>query len=128
MLKFMMTPEEIQKTIEGMLAVQKELQESQFKLQENQANINQQIERNSQQIERNSQQIERNSQQIQENTQSINQLIQEIIHLTENSLRQDRRIEQLIGYSITGESDRLNLEERVMLLERRIKKLEENRF
>ena len=39
--------------------------------------------------------------------------------------RHDRRIEQLIGYSITGEGDRLDLLERFQGLERRVRKLEE---
>jgi hypothetical protein len=71
-----MTFEEIQKILEQMLAVQRELQETQ-------------------------------------------------IAMTERARQQDRRIERLIGYSITAESDRLDLEERLAALERRMKKLEE---
>jgi hypothetical protein len=40
-----MTPEEIQKTIEGMLAVQRELQNSQLKLQEESASQREDIAR-----------------------------------------------------------------------------------
>lgn len=47
-------------------------------------------------------------------------------NLNEISQRHERRIEQLIGYSITGEGDRLDIVERLMSLERRINRLEGN--
>lgn len=63
-----MTPEEIQKTIEGMLRVQKELQESQIKQSE------------------------------------------EIQQLLDQGRLQDKRIQQLIGYSISQAGDVLDVQ------------------
>jgi hypothetical protein len=99
-----MTPEEIQKTIEGMLAVQRELQEGQLKLQETQ------------------QQIQAEQQQLQEGQM---QMLDALSRLIEVSNRHERRLEQLIGYSITQESDHLTLTERVIALEQQVKKLQE---
>jgi hypothetical protein len=70
-----MTFEEIQRTIEQMLGIQRELQEGQLKLYEQQQ-------------------------------------------------RQTRILDQLIGYSISAESGRLDLEEKMTLLESRVKRLE----
>ncbi|NEO60473.1 MAG: hypothetical protein F6J98_08545 [Moorea sp. SIO4G2] len=42
----------------------------------------------------------------------------------ENQQRQERILEQLIGYSITQESDKLDLEERMNALEQRVRGLE----
>ena len=98
-----MTPEEIQKTLEQMLGVQREIQDSQLKLQDNLLRLEQSQSRL---------------------TEDISQLTENISELTESSRRQDRRIEQLIGYSITAESERLDLEQRVRILERKFKRLE----
>jgi hypothetical protein len=70
-----MTFEEIQRTIEQMLGIQRELQEGQLKLYEQQQ-------------------------------------------------RQARILEQLIGYSISAESGKLDLEDKMTLLENRVKRLE----
>lgn len=86
-----MTPEEIQRSIEGMLAVQRELQNTQLIMREEIADLK-------------------------ESTRNLNEISQ----------RHERRIEQLIGYSITGEGDRLDIVERLMSLERRINRLEGN--
>jgi predicted nucleic acid-binding Zn-ribbon protein len=93
-----MTPEEIQKTIEQMLAIQRELQENQLK----------------------------NSTDIADLSANIADLSANIAELVQHSREQDKRIEQLIGYSITGESDRLDLEERMRILERKVKKIEQS--
>lgn len=77
-----MTFEEIQTTIEGMLAVQRELQESQIRLTQQ-------------------------TQQIAEQTQ-----------------RQQKILDQLIGYSIIQESGQLDLQEQLLALQRRIERLE----
>lgn len=90
-----MTSEEIQAAIEGMLSIQRELQNSQLRFDSN---------------------LDRLSQDIAELRQSISEL-------NEISRRHERRIEQLIGYSITGKSDRLDIVERLMNLERRINRL-----
>ncbi|WP_421656494.1 hypothetical protein [Leptothermofonsia sp. ETS-13] len=49
---------------------------------------------------------------------------QEIDRLLEYQQRQQRLVDCLIGYSITNESDHLDLEERMNALERRIRRLE----
>jgi hypothetical protein len=43
------------------------------------------------------------------------------------SERQERIMNQLIGYSITGESDRTDLEEKIRALGAKVKRLEERR-
>ena len=84
-----MTFEEIQKTIEGMLAVQRQLQDSQLEL-------------------RSAQERERETLQI---------MVEEMNPFIERSNRNERRIEQLIGYSITNESEHLDIEQRFRNLE-----------
>ena len=91
-----MTPEEIQRTIEGMLAVQKELQNSQLRFDSSLDRLG----------------------------QDISELRESVADLKEISQRHERRIEQLIGYSITGESDRSDLLARLTTLERRVNRLE----
>lgn len=91
-----MTPEEIQRTIEGMLAVQKELQNSQLEFRESLVQLRMDIT------------------DLKESTKNLNDISQ----------RHERRIEQLIGYSITGEGDRLDLLGRLTTLERRVNRLE----
>ncbi|MEM8780164.1 MAG: hypothetical protein AAGF26_15085 [Cyanobacteria bacterium P01_G01_bin.49] len=87
-----MTFEEIQKTIEGMLAVQRQLQESQMQLHESQ------LELRERQLQfQDAQERERETLQI---------MIEEMNQFIERSNRNERRIEQLIGYSITNESAR----------------------
>ena len=98
-----MTPEEIKETIEGMLAAQRELQNSQLKLQE---------------------ESQRQREDINVLRQDISTLVQGIGQLIDVSNRHERRIEQLIGYSLTGESDRLDLYQEVNDLKRRVERLE----
>ena len=98
-----MTPEEIQRTIEGMLAVQKELQNSQLRFDSS---------------------LDRLGQDISELRESTSELRESVTDLKEISQRHERRIEQLIGYSITGEGDRLDLLGRLTTLERRVNRLE----
>lgn len=99
-----MTPEEIQRTIEQMLAVQRELQETQLR-QQNQIE-NQIMPTISQLLES---QRELQNSQIQQRDE-IDRMI--------------RLVDRLIGYSITNESDHLSLEERMTALERRVRRLE----
>jgi hypothetical protein len=77
-----MTFEEIQRTLEQMLAIQRDLQEKHL------------------------------------------QMLDAVSRLIEVSNRHERRIEQLIGYSLTNESDHLNLEEKFRALEQRVQRLE----
>lgn len=85
-----MTPEEIQRTIEGMLQVQRELQVSQVNLQ-----------------------------------QELIELKSSVQALTEVSRSGERKLERLIGYSITQESDILDVKEELAALKVRIRSLEE---
>lgn len=91
-----MTLEEIQKAIEGMLAVQRELQESQVRLKDQQ----------------------------ERERETISILVDEIFKLVALNNQHENRINQLIGYSITNESDRYTLMERLMNVERRLEQLE----
>lgn len=84
-----MTPEEIQKAIEGMLAIQRELQNTQLRM-----------------------------------SQEISDLKQSVSELNDISRRHERRLEQLVGYSITSESDRLDVLERIISVEQRVSRLE----
>jgi hypothetical protein len=78
-----MTPEEIQTTIEGMLRVQKELQQSQIKQSE------------------------------------------EIQQLLDQGRLQDKRIQQLIGYSISQAGDVLDVQMSLRDIYARLSKLED---
>ncbi|MDJ0576525.1 MAG: hypothetical protein QNJ65_15330 [Xenococcaceae cyanobacterium MO_234.B1] len=84
-----MTPEEIQKTLEGMLKIQKELQQTQINLQQTQI------------------------------TQS-----EEIKNLIEQGKEQDRRIQQLVGYSISQAGDVLDVQMALRDIYARLSKLE----
>lgn len=57
-------------------------------------------------------------QEIRELTEDSKNLKESIELLRDQYVRHDRRIEQLLGYSITGESERLDLEQRIRVLER----------
>ena len=101
-----MTFEEMQKIIEGMLSVQRELQESQLELKERQLKFE-------------------DSQEAQKAV--LDELIQRYGNLAENSIRQQKILDRLIGYSLTNESEHLNLEEKLQALEARIRRFEEKK-
>ena len=84
-----MTPEEIQKTLETMLTVQRELQETQIKQQETQIKQS-----------------------------------EEIKDMIAQGKEQDRRIQQLIGYSITQSGDVLDVQMSLRDIYARLSKLE----
>ena len=133
-----MTFEEIQKTIEGMLAVQKELQEGQLRMQEGQLKIQEEQLRMQEAQARDREQIEQmlaltrdlQERQIQlqdaqeRERETIGIMVEEMNRLIEVSNRHERRIEQLIGYSITNEGEHLDIEERFRALEARVQRLE----
>ena len=105
-----MTTEEMQQIIEGMLAVQRQLQESQLEFKQSQLEFKQ------------SQLEFKQSQEAQKFV--LEELIQRYGDLAEQSIRQKEILDRLIGYSISNESEHLNLEEKLQLLEARIKRLE----
>jgi uncharacterized protein YciI len=172
-----MTFAEIQKIIEGMLAIGKDLQERQLELQEHQDRLQNQQERETERVNGRFQGFEgeidrilavqrelqesqiylrdqqegeiervngrfqgfegeidrilavqrelqesqiylRDQQERERETLTI--LRDEVFKLIEASNRSDRRIEQLVGYSIADESDRLNYLERVIKLEKQL--------
>lgn len=79
-----MIPEEIQQTIEGMLAVQRDIQERQL--------------RNTEAIEQLGERIDRVSQQQEINLQAIALLTENIGNLNIITQRHENRLTQLYGY------------------------------
>ncbi len=55
--------------------------------------------------------------------QTLEIMVEEMNRLIERSNRNERRIEQLIGYSITNESEHLDIEQRFRNLEARMNEL-----
>jgi sialic acid synthase SpsE len=106
-----MTFDEIQQVIQQMLAVQRDLQEGQLRIQERQEVDRQQIE-----------QILGIQRDLQEGQL---QQLGTVERLLVQSECQERILNQLIGYSITGESDRMDLEEKIRALGAKVKRLEE---
>jgi hypothetical protein len=132
-----MTFDEIQKTIEQMLAVQRELQESQLRFQESQQEQRQGIQSLRQEIEalvaiqRDVLAVQRD---LQENQITQRQDIQErhqdylaeIQALIIAQHEQRVLLDRLIGYSLTNESDHLDLHERMDRLEERMRRIRGN--
>ena len=119
-----MTFEEIQKTIEGMLAVQRQLQESQMQLHESQLELRErQIQLHESQLELRERQLQFQDAQERER-ETLQVIIEEMKQFIERSNRNERRIEQVIGYSITHESEHLDIEQRFRNLEVRLRQLE----
>ncbi len=119
-----MTPEEIRKTIEQMLAVQRQIQESQIRNTDNIARLEMQIEANAKQIEANTEQIEANAEQIEANAEQIedpNNLLQESIRSNRENINilvaeiskltvdQKEKFNQFYGYHQSADSDRLDI-------------------
>jgi len=115
-----MTFEEMQKIIEGMLAVQRDLQESQLQFKESQLQF-----KESQLQFKESQLQFKESQETQK--QVLDELVQRYGDLAQQSIRQKEILDQLIGYSLTNESEHLNLEEKLQALDARMKRFEKPR-
>lgn len=97
--------EEMQSILQQMLAVQQNLQAEQVEFKQSLVELREGIAAN---------------------RVAINELRISVSDLKEVSVRHERRIQQLIGYSITGESERLDVIQRLQNLERRITKIEQN--
>ena len=108
-----MTFEEMQKIIQEMLSVQRDLQETQIKQQATVGDLAQRQEQFAQNIE--------NQQNI------LQELIERYGDLAKNSERQQTILDQLIGYSINAESDRLDLQEQLNLLKQKVEKIEKQK-
>ena len=135
-----MTPEEIRNTIEQMLAVQRQIQESQLRNTDNIARLEMQVEANGKLIESNAKQIEANAKQIEangelieenknllresirSNRENINILVAEISKLT---VDQKEKFNQFYGYHQSADSDRLDIMERLIKVEREVAQIKQ---
>ena len=102
-----MTPEEIKETIASMLRIQSELQQAQLKHQAEIGDLKASIVEQKETVE----------------------VLRDSIEILAESLRSksdriDRQISNLVGYDIASERDRLNLDERLRIVERKIDRLE----
>ena len=116
-----MTPEEIKSTLEQMLAVQRQIQESQIKNTDNIARLEQQVQENGRLIQENAQQIQENAALIRNDREDIRSLkddirtlVGEIAKLT---VDQREKFNQFYGYHQSADSDRLNMLERLIKVE-----------
>ncbi len=91
-----MTPEQIQQAIEGMLSVQRELQGSQLRFEAELGDLK----------------------------ESQKQTLVAVDALLESGKATDRRIEQLIGYSINRERDSLDIQQDILDLRHRLVAIE----
>ena len=128
-----MTPEEIRSTIEQMLSVQRQIQESQIRNTDNIARLEAQTQENGQLIRENSRLIHENGRLTQENGQLIREfardtrediavLVEEIAKLT---VDQRDKFNQFYGYHIAADSDRLNIIERLNKVEQEVERLKQ---
>jgi len=114
-----MTFEEMQALISDMLAVQRELQESQLRYQESQLRDREVINRSREDILlliEQTKQLSAVQRSIQEDQIRDRQ---DIELLLERGKQQEKMIDRLIGYSLSYESDKLDLERRMTELERK---------
>lgn len=119
-----MTPEEIKNTIEQMLVVQREIQESQVRNTDNIARVDLQIQENARQIQENARQIQENVALIRNDREGIRSLKEDIgtlvVEIAKLTVDQREKFNQFYGYHQSADSDRLNLLERVMKMEQEI--------
>ena len=113
-----MTFEEIQKTLEGMLQVQKDIQLQQLKTHEVIAQLTERQDRNDKAIARLTETQEKNEQQIALLTENISNL--NII-----SQRHENRLTQLYGYQMSADSDRLNIMQNLLEIKMRLNSIED---
>ncbi len=112
-----MTFEEIQKTLEGMLQVQKDIQMQQLKNQDAIARL---TERQAQLTERQAQITDRQDR----NDQQIAILTENISNLNIISQRHENRMTNLYGYQMSAETDRLNIMQNLLEIQRRLNNIE----
>lgn len=122
-----MTPEEIRNTIEQMLAVQREIQESQIRNTDHIDRVDIQIQENARQIQENARQIQENVALIRNDREDIRSLKEDIgtlvVEISKLTVDQREKFNQFYGYHQSADSDRLNLLERVMKMEREISQI-----
>ncbi len=117
-----MTPEEIQNTIEQMLAVQRQIQESQIKNTDNIARLEQQVQENAKLIQENAALIRNDREDIISLREDINTLVGEIAKLT---VDQREKFNQFYGYHQSADSERLNIIERLIKVEQEIAQIKQ---
>lgn len=107
-----MTPEEIRNTIEQMLAVQRQIQESQIRNTDNIARLEIQVEDTKNLLQ----------ESIRSNRENINILVAEISKLT---VDQKEKFNQFYGYHQSADSDRLDIMERLIKVEREVAQIKQ---
>jgi polyhydroxyalkanoate synthesis regulator phasin len=114
-----MSFEEMQQIIQDMLRVQRELQESQIKQSGDIQDLRAAMAANHEQVTAEIRELER--------VVRVNQgvFMDALGRLIERDVTIDRRIEQLVGYSITRESDYLDVVEDIQNLKKRVSTLEQ---
>ncbi len=117
-----MTPEEIKSTLEQMLAVQRQIQESQIKNTDNIARLEQQVQENAQQIKENAALIRNDREDIRSLKDDIRTLVEEI---AKSRVDQREKFNQFYGYHQSADSDRLNIMERLIKVEQEIAQIKE---
>ncbi len=126
-MTIVMTFEEIQQAIQQMFAVQRELQESQLRLAEQMAEQRVEHERRMADHDRRMADHDRRMADHDQWISNFRQLFQDLgerqIRMEAEQDRQERILNQLIGYSLANETDHLNLEEHMMRLEKRIEQI-----
>ncbi len=113
-----MTYEEIQKIIEGMLSVQRDIQENQINSSERLKAIDSRLDRMSELQSQTDAKLDRLSVKIDNLTENVSNL--NII-----SQRHEDRFTQFYGYHQAADRDRLNLLESQRRIERRLEKIED---
>ncbi len=108
-----MTPEEIQNTIQQMLAVQRQIQESQIRNTDN-------IARLESYIQENAELIRNDREDISSLKDEIRNLVVEVAKLT---VDQREKFNQFYGYHQSADSERLNIVERLANVEKEIAQL-----
>ncbi|MEA5595280.1 hypothetical protein [Rivularia sp. UHCC 0363] len=112
-----MTPEEIQNTIEQMLGVQRQIQESQIRNTDNIARLESQIQANAQYIQENAELIRNNREDISSLKEDISNLVVEVAKLT---VDQREKFNQFYGYHLSADSQRLDIVERLIKVEQEV--------
>jgi chromosome segregation ATPase len=113
-----MTFEEIQTVIEGMLAVQRDIQENQINSNERFKDLDLRLERITQLQSQTDAKIDRLS-------AKIDNLTENVSNLNIVSQRHEDRFTQYYGYHQSADSDRLNLLESQRRIERRLDRIED---
>ncbi|MGB3652691.1 MAG: hypothetical protein WBA41_15950 [Rivularia sp. (in: cyanobacteria)] len=115
-----MTPEEIQNTIEQMLGVQRQIQESQIRNTDNIARLESYIQENGRYIRENTDLIRNNREDISSLRLEISNLVVEVAKLT---VDQREKFNQFYGYHQSADSERLDIVERLAKVEREVAQL-----